>query len=113
MTDPVVDFHDRMSVEHHHDMAFDWQASVREESASLDRFLIDRMDAIAHCLEDDDLAAALAGMKTRLKHGGLLLLSLGNDDALVVDRPRFTSQHVQDSPEESGYYKPIMTARNR
>ena len=28
-------------------------------------------NSIAHCLNDDDLAAALASMKTRLKPGGL------------------------------------------
>ncbi len=33
-------------------------------------------NSIAHCLNDDDLAAALASMKTRLKPGGLLLFSI-------------------------------------
>ena len=177
MTDPVVDFYDRMSVEYHHNMGFDWEASVREEGKSLDRFLADQMgrpspysvldctcgigtqaiglalhghrvhaadlspvsvdcarreaadfgvsmdftvadfralgaaisdtfdaviscdNAIAHCLEDDDLTAALASMKTRLKSGGLLLLSLRDYDALIADKPRFTSQHVQDRPD--------------
>ena len=177
MTDPVVDFYDRMSVEYHHNMGFDWEASVRKEGASLDRFLTDQMgrpspysvldcacgigtqaiglalhghrvhaadlspvsvdcarreaaefgvsmdftvadfrdlgaaisdrfdaviscdNAIAHCLEDDDLTAALASMKTRLKPGGLLLLSLRDYDALIADKPRFTSQHVQDRPD--------------
>ncbi len=174
MTDPVVDFYDRMSVEYHHNMGFDREASVREESESLDRFLADQMgrpspysvldcacgigtqaiglalhghrvhaadlspvsvdcarreaaefgvsmdftvadfralgaaisdsfdaviscdNAIAHCLVDDDLAAALASMKTRLKPGGLLLLSIRDYDALVVDKPRFNNEHVHD-----------------
>ena len=38
-------------------------------------------------------------MKTRLKPEGLLLLSLRDYDELVKDRPRFTSQHVQDRPD--------------
>jgi len=56
-------------------------------------------NAIAHCLNDDDLGAALASMKTRLSPGGLLLLSTRNYDELVVDKPRFTSEHVQDRPD--------------
>jgi SAM-dependent methyltransferase len=177
MADPVVEFYDRMSVEYHHNMGFDWEAAVREEGASLDRFLADQMgrpgpysvldcscgigtqaiglalhghqvhatdlspvavdcarrestgfgvsmnfgvadfrklsvaisdifdvviscdNSIAHCLDDDDLAAALASMKTRLKPGGLLLLSIRDYDALVADKPRFTSEHVQDRPD--------------
>ena len=39
MADPVVEFYDRLSVEYHHNMGFDWEAEVREEGASLDRFL--------------------------------------------------------------------------
>jgi len=177
MADPVVEFYDRISVEYHHNMGFDWEAAVREEGTSLDRFLANQMDrrgpysvldcscgigtqaiglalhghqvhatdlspvsvdcarreaadfgvsmnfsvadfrelsasisdvfdvviscdnAIAHCLDDDDLAAALASMKTRLKSDGLLLLSIRDYDALVVDKPRFTSEHVQDKPD--------------
>ncbi len=53
-------------------------------------------NSIAHCLEDDDLAAALASMKTRLKPGGLLLFSIRDYDALVVDKPRFNNEHVDD-----------------
>ncbi len=174
MADPVVEFYDLMSLEYHYNMGFDWEASVREEGAALDRFLADHMgrpgpytvldcscgigtqaiglalhghrvhatdlspvsvdcdrqeaagfgvpmsftvadfrnlsasisasfdaviscdNAIAHCMDDASLAAALASMKTRLNPGGLLLLSLRDYDALVVDKPRFTSQHVQD-----------------
>jgi SAM-dependent methyltransferase len=177
MADPVVDFYDRMSIEYHHNMGFDWEQAVREEGASLDRFLVDRVgrsdpysvldcscgigtqaiglalrghrvhaadlspvsvecarreaaafgvsmnfsvadfrklsaaisdifdvviscdNAIAHCLEDDDLAAALASMKTRLRPGGLMLLSIRDYDALIADKPLFTSQHVQDRPD--------------
>ncbi len=177
MADPVGEFYDLMSLEYHHNMGFDWEASVREEGASLDRFLADHMgrpapytvldcscgigtqaiglalhshrvhatdlspvsvdcarreaagfgvsmnfgvadfrelsasisdsfdvviscdNAIAHCMDDASIAAALASMKTRLNPGGLLLLSLRDYDALVVDKPRFTSQHVQDRPD--------------
>jgi SAM-dependent methyltransferase len=125
-------------------------------------------NSIAHCLSDDDLAAALDSMKTRLNPGGLLLLSLRDYAALVADKPRFNNEHVQDKsdgrrivfqlwdwaddgrrygihqflirdvdgryelnhfettvrdagfqevrwhvPEESGYYQPIVTARNQ
>ncbi len=56
-------------------------------------------NAIAHCLADDDLTAALTGMKTRLKPGGLLLLSIRDYDALVADKPRFTSEHVHDGSD--------------
>ncbi len=177
MADPVVEFYDLMSLEYHHNMGFDWDESVREEGASIDRFIANQMgrpspysvldcscgigtqaiglalhghqvhaadlspvsidcarreaadfgvsmkfsvadfrdlsasisdtfdaviscdNAITHCLGDDDLDAALASMKTRLKPGGLLLLSLRDYDALVADKPRFTSEHVQDRPD--------------
>lgn len=56
-------------------------------------------NSIAHCLGDADLAAALASMKSRLKPGGTLLLSLRDYDALVADRPRFNNEHVQDRPD--------------
>ena len=56
-------------------------------------------NSIAHCLEDDDLAAALTSMKTRLKPGGLLLFSLRDYDVLVVDKPRFNNEHVDDRPD--------------
>ncbi len=39
MTDPVVEFYDRLSPEYHHNMGWDWEAGVRREGASLDRFL--------------------------------------------------------------------------
>ena len=177
MVDPVTEFYDRMSVEYHHNMGFDWEEVMRDEGAVIHRFLEGQMghqgplslldctcgigtqalglalqghrvhasdlspvsvdcarreaadfgvamafsvadfrdlgavisdtfdvviscdNAIAHCLEDDDLAAALASMKTRLKPDGLLLLSLRDYDELIKDKPRFTSQHVQDRPD--------------
>jgi SAM-dependent methyltransferase len=56
-------------------------------------------NSIAHCVDDDDLAAALTSMKTRLKPGGLLLFSLRDYAALVIDKPRFNNEHVQDRPD--------------
>ncbi len=43
MADPVVEFYDLMSLEYHHNMGFDWEESVREEGATLDRLLADHM----------------------------------------------------------------------
>lgn len=56
-------------------------------------------NSIAHCLKDEDLAAALSSMRVRLKPDGLLLISLRDYDALVVDKPRFNNQHVDDRPD--------------
>lgn len=53
-------------------------------------------NSIAHCLADEDLAAAMASMKSRLIPGGVLLLSIRDYAALVENRPRFNNQHVQD-----------------
>lgn len=73
---------------------------------NLDRALADHFDvvmacdnSIAHCLGDDDLAAALASMKSRLTAGGVLLLSVRDYDVLVPDKPRFNNEHVQDRPD--------------
>ena len=177
MAGTVNAFYDCLSPEYRDNMGWDWEAAVREEGASLDRFLASEVgrpgpysvldcscgigtqaiglalqghrvhatdlspvsidcarreatgfgcamtfggadfpnltttvsdifdvvitcdNSIAHCLDDDDLAAALASMKTRLKPGGLLLLSIRDYDALVVDKPRFNNEHVHDRPE--------------
>ena len=53
-------------------------------------------NSFAHCLRDEDLAAALASTKARLKPDGLLLLSIRDYDALVTDKLRFNNQHVHD-----------------
>ena len=177
MAKPVTDFYDRLSPEYRHNMGWDWQAVMREEGATLSRFLEDRMgrpgpytlldcscgigtqaiglalqghqvhatdlstvsiecarkeaedlgvemsfgiadyrelgetvsdtfdvvltcdNSIAHCLKDEDLDAALASMKARLNPDGILLISLRDYDALVVDKPRFNNEHVQDRPD--------------
>ena len=56
-------------------------------------------NSFAHCLHDDDLAAALASIKSRLKPGGLVLVSIRDYDALIAERPVFNSEHVQDRPD--------------
>ena len=39
MTDSVIDFYDRLSPEYRDNMGWDWEATMRREGASLDRFL--------------------------------------------------------------------------
>ncbi len=56
-------------------------------------------NSIAHCLKDEDLASALSSMKSRLNPGGLLLISFRDYDALIVDKPRFNNEHVDDRPD--------------
>jgi glycine/sarcosine N-methyltransferase len=56
-------------------------------------------NSISHCLSNDDLETALTSMKSRLKSGGLLLISLRDYDELVIDKPRFNNEHVQDLPD--------------
>jgi len=56
-------------------------------------------NSISHCLLDEDLAAALNSMKERIKHGGHLLLSVRNYDAVVADKPRFNNEHIQDKED--------------
>ncbi len=177
MAAPVTDFYDGLSPEYHDNMGWDWDAVMRQEGASLDRFLAKQVgrpgpyslldcscgigtqaiglalqghqvqatdlstvsidcarheaakhganikfgvadfrklgetvsdtfdivlscdNSIAHCLRDEDLDAALASMQSRLKPGGLLLISLRAYDALVADRPQFSNDHVHDRPD--------------
>lgn len=177
MTDPVIEFYDRLGPEYRDNMGWDWDEAVRREGATLHRFIesvsgrkgassmldctcgigtqaiglalqghrihatdlspisvdcarreAERLgaamtfgvadfrkleetvrgtfevvltcdNAIAHCLEDEDLYAALASMKMRLNRGGLLLFSLRHYGPLVVQRPRFNNEHVQDKPD--------------
>ena len=56
-------------------------------------------NSIAHCLQDEDLDAAITSMKARLNPGGLLLISFRDYDALVVDKLRFNNEHVDDRPD--------------
>ncbi len=177
MAKPVTEFYDRLSPEYRHNMGWDWEAVMREEGATLDRFLEGQTgrsgpyalldcscgigtqaiglalqghqvhatdlssvsvdcarkeaselgvemtfgvadyrilgetvsetfdvvlscdNSIAHCLKDEDLDAALTSMKSRLNPGGLLLISLRDYAALVVDKHRFNNEHVHDRPD--------------
>lgn len=56
-------------------------------------------NSFAHCLGDDDLATALASIRSRLKPGGLMLISIRDYDELATDKPIFNSQHVDDRPD--------------
>jgi len=53
-------------------------------------------NSIAHCLDDEKLDVALNSMKKMIEPGGMLLVSLRDYDSLVLERPRFNNQHVQD-----------------
>lgn len=77
-------------------------ADFRELEASIsDTFdvVLSCDNSIAHCLQDEDLDAAMTSMKARLNPGGLLLISLRDYDALVVDKLRFNNEHVDDRPD--------------
>jgi SAM-dependent methyltransferase len=77
-------------------------ADFRKLSASIsDTFdvVISCDNSFAHCLHDDDLAAALTSIKSRLKPGGLVLVSIRDYDALIADKPIFNSECVQDTPD--------------
>ena len=177
MATPITDFYDRLSPEYRHNMGWDWEAVMRTEGKTLNRFLEQQVgrpgpyalidcscgigtqaiglalqghqvhatdlstvsidcarkeatelgvamtfgvadyrkleetvsntfdvvltcdNSIAHCLQDEDLDTALNSMKARLNPGGLLLISLRDYDALMVDKPRFNNEHVQDRPD--------------
>ncbi len=43
MTEAVTEFYDRLSVEYRHNMGWDWEAVVRDEGTSLDRFLANQV----------------------------------------------------------------------
>ena len=70
-------------------------------------------NSLAHLLTDDDLGAALGGMRDSLRPGGVLLASVRDYDALLAapgpaplhhvqtgaERPRGTFPHVVDGPD--------------
>ena len=77
-------------------------ADFRDLAATIDETfdaVISCDNAIAHCLDDDDLGAALASIRARLNPGGLLLLSLRDYDALLAEKRRFNNEHVHDKPD--------------
>lgn len=55
-------------------------------------------NALPHLLTDADLALALASMRRRLNPGGLLLLSIRDYDALLLEKPQATPVRVLDDP---------------
>ena len=83
------------------DMTFgvaDYRKLEKTVSATFD-VVLSCDNSISHCLTNEDLDAALSSMKARLNPSGLLLISLRDYDALVVDKPRFNNEHVQDRPD--------------
>ncbi len=55
-------------------------------------------DSVAHLVTDEDLRAALEGMRERLRPGGVLLLTLRNYDTLRAERPSFAGQRFHLGP---------------
>jgi len=56
-------------------------------------------NSVAHLLTDDDLRLAANSMHSKVKPGGLLLLSIRDYDALLAERPRATPVQVYDGPD--------------
>ncbi|MGQ0548506.1 MAG: class I SAM-dependent methyltransferase [Armatimonadota bacterium] len=56
-------------------------------------------NSLPHLLTDDDLRQAARGMGSRLRTGGLLLVSIRDYDRLVVARPRIEGPRIFDAPE--------------
>jgi glycine/sarcosine N-methyltransferase len=55
-------------------------------------------NALPHLLTDDDLALALASMRRKLNPDGLLLLSIRDYDALLLEKPQTTPVRVLNEP---------------
>jgi SAM-dependent methyltransferase len=55
-------------------------------------------NSIAHMISDEDLRAAVAGMRERLVPGGVLLVTLRDYDALRADRPVFAAERFHPAP---------------
>lgn len=83
------------------EMTFGVADYCRLEDAIADTFdvVLSCDNSISHCLSDEDLNTALCSMKGRLDSGGVLLISLRDYAALVVDKPRFNNEHVHDMPD--------------
>ena len=56
-------------------------------------------NAVPHLLSDDDLGRAVAGMWSKLRPGGLLVVSIRDYDALLAARPRAELPRVFDRPD--------------
>lgn len=59
-------------------------------------------NSVAHLLTDDDLRLAANSMHSKVKPGGLLLLSIRDYDALLAERPRATPVQVYDGSDGEG-----------
>jgi glycine/sarcosine N-methyltransferase len=55
-------------------------------------------NALPHLLTDADLAQALGEVRAVLALGGLFLASIRDYDALLAERPQFTSERLMDGP---------------
>ena len=56
-------------------------------------------NALPHLLTDEDLRLAARGMASKLRPGGLLVVSIRDYDALVARRPRSEEPRVFDGPD--------------
>ncbi len=43
MTKPITDFYDRLSLEYRKNMGWDWEAGLRKEGVTLDKFLVSQL----------------------------------------------------------------------
>jgi len=55
-------------------------------------------NALPHLLTDDDLAHAAAGMRSKLRPDGLLVVSIRDYDSLLAERPRTEMPRIFDRP---------------
>jgi glycine/sarcosine N-methyltransferase len=56
-------------------------------------------NAIPHLLTDDDLRRAASGMWSKLREGGLLVVSIRDYDELIAQKPRAELPRVFDRPD--------------
>lgn len=56
-------------------------------------------NSVAHLITDEDLRAALRGMRERLNPGGVLLLTLRDYDVLRAERPSFAGKRYHRDPQ--------------
>ena len=49
MADSMIEFYDRLSPEYRDNMGWDWESAVREEGATLHRFLVNEMGRSGPC----------------------------------------------------------------
>jgi SAM-dependent methyltransferase len=56
-------------------------------------------NALPHLLSDDDLGRAAHGMRSKLRDGGLLVVSIRDYDALAAEKPHAELPRVFDRPD--------------